>query len=666
MGVPAWLMGRRRWWALSLCGAAVILVSSVPAYLWGTHHTLATTGDPRWPPSCMACHLHATLLADGLWPRARYLTPVSLALNSKGDRAYVCASEGDSLIVVNLDVGRVEASVPVGQHPQAVQVTRDGKRAYVSNRGGSSVSVIDLHEGRELARLGAGREPCGLVMDPEESVLYVANSGEGSVSVLDLPSGREIKRLAAGKEPYDLAVSADGRAVYVANRLATASGPRGVPASELTEIDPVRQVVRQRHSFASAHLMEGVQVSPEGDLIVCSLVRTKNLLPATAVERGWMMTHGVGMVVRDVSGGQPKYYQLALDGVNRFFADPSDVTFSPDGRTLYVSHSGSDVVSVLDTGRLRSWVGQIPEGQEGLAANRLGLAARECVRARIRTAACPKGMAASPDGRYVYVAASLADAIEVIDTARLEVVRTIPLGRPQPESLVRQGARIFHSASHSFQGQFSCRSCHPDGNVDGLAYDLEPDGIGANFVDNRTLRGLVSTSPFKWSGVSPSLYTQCGPRFAKFISRTQPLTPEELLALVSFIQRVHAPGSSGVEQATDREDRLNPGSVIFFRAQDNFGEEIRPGDRCLTCHPAPTYTDRLVHDVGTGSVGETVNRFDTPGLKGLAATGPYLHDGRASSLEEIWTVFNLEDRHGVTNDLTKEQLNDLVEFLKSL
>jgi cytochrome c peroxidase len=46
-------------------------------------------------------------------------------------------------------------------------------------------------------------------------------------------------------------------------------------------------------------------------------------------------------------------------------------------------------------------------------------------------------------------------------------------------------------------------------------------------------------------------------------------------------------------------------------------------------------------------------------------TAPYLHDGSAQSLEEIWTVFNPHDRHGRTNDLTKDELNDLIEYLRT-
>jgi cytochrome c peroxidase len=58
--------------------------------------------------------------------------------------------------------------------------------------------------------------------------------------------------------------------------------------------------------------------------------------------------------------------------------------------------------------------------------------------------------------------------------------------------------------------------------------------------------------------------------------------------------------------------------------------------------------------------------IDVPQLPNVAYSAPYLHDGSARSLEEIWTVFNPKDTHGVSNDLTKDELNDLIEYLKTL
>ena len=42
-----------------------------------------------------------------------------------------------------------------------------------------------------------------------------------------------------------------------------------------------------------------------------------------------------------------------------------------------------------------------------------------------------------------------------------------------------------------------------------------------------------------------------------------------------------------------------------------------------------------------------------------------MHDGRCYSLEEIWTEFNPDDTHGVSNDMMKEELNALIEYVKT-
>ena len=78
------------------------------------------------------------------------------------------------------------------------------------------------------------------------------------------------------------------------------------------------------------------------------------------------------------------------------------------------------------------------------------------------------------------------------------------------------------------------------------------------------------------------------------------------------------------------------------------------------------FTKREVTEVGTASQWDTHGKFDVPHLNNIYETAPYLHDGRAHTLEEIWTVYNPEDKHGVTNDMTKDQLNDLIEYLKSI
>ncbi len=56
----------------------------------------------------------------------------------------------------------------------------------------------------------------------------------------------------------------------------------------------------------------------------------------------------------------------------------------------------------------------------------------------------------------------------------------------------------------------------------------------------------------------------------------------------------------------------------------------------------------------------------TPSLIELYRTAPYLHDGRAATIEDVITKYNPNDNHGETRDLSKQELADLVTFLKSL
>jgi cytochrome c peroxidase len=78
------------------------------------------------------------------------------------------------------------------------------------------------------------------------------------------------------------------------------------------------------------------------------------------------------------------------------------------------------------------------------------------------------------------------------------------------------------------------------------------------------------------------------------------------------------------------------------------------------------YTDQKLYDVGTRLPLDQRSDFLTPTLTELYRTGPYLHMGQATTLEEVFTKFNEQGRHGTTKDLSKQELADLVVYLLSL
>ena len=107
------------------------------------------------------------------------------------------------------------------------------------------------------------------------------------------------------------------------------------------------------------------------------------------------------------------------------------------------------------------------------------------------------------------------------------------------------------------------------------------------------------------------------------------------------------------------------GKAIFERDVDKFGKEIPQINRCSFCHSGPKGTNQKLFDVGTRKSTDSSGLLKTPQLTNIAITAPYLHDGSARTLEEIWTIYNPDDKHGRTNDLTKDELNDLIEYLRT-
>jgi cytochrome c peroxidase len=278
----------------------------------------------------------------------------------------------------------------------------------------------------------------------------------------------------------------------------------------------------------------------------------------------------------------------------------------------------------------------------------------------------PRGVVVAPAGDVAYVANTLDDSLSVIDLRKMDAVERIDLGGPKEITRRRVGERLFHNARITFRNQHACASCHPDGHVDAITYDIEADGIGVSPVDNRTLRGILDTAPFKWEGTNPSLSRQCGARLSVFFTRLLPFTPEELSAVDLYVTTIERPENRHRPFGTPLNPAQRRGKLIFERTTANDGRTIPNELRCATCHFAPYFTDRMAHDVGTRHPSDRTAKFDTPHLNNIFDSAPYLHNGMAATLEEIWTVYNPDDRHGVTNDMTKDQLNDLIEYLKTL
>jgi YVTN family beta-propeller protein len=641
----------------------------------------ATRRAPRSAAAVIACGI-ALALGAALWPAVNrqalagerstigdslnYASPLEILLSPDGARLYVLCQGSEEVRVLDAMTYAIIKAISVGHVPRGIALSALGDRLYVTNSWDDTLSVIDTKSLAVTATWPVGAEPSGVVADRAGKRLFVANRISSDVAVLDAETGTEEKRLMAGRGVSYLTLSPDGSRIYATHiypnpsPVRTGLENRTAPESEITVIDAVQAVVADRIALHSIAGVFHVATSADGSLGAVAEYHPKNLIPLAHLEHGGAFADTLTLFGPRV--GQP--VEIPLDELDRYASQPFGIVISPDARRMYVSIGGSECVLAIDVPRLLHFIGSRPRPASGSFASDLAASGNYVV-GRIPVGHNPRGLALSSDGRKLYVANRLDDTISVIDTRALQVVQTITLEGPKQVSPLRRGEQTFYSARYSFQGQISCSSCHIDSIFDGLQWNLEPNGFGRDIVDNRPLEGLVGTEPYKWNGGNPNIPTECGPRTEKYFWRSENYDDLTLADLATYVRNISPRpnrwrGPDG--ELTAAQER---GKAIFDRDTDKFGKPIPLNDRCSYCHSGPKGTSQKSFDVGTKKATDASGLLDTPQLTNIALTAPYLHDGSARTLEEIWTIYNPEDKHGRTNDLTKDELNDLIEYLRT-
>ena len=262
----------------------------------------------------------------------------------------------------------------------------------------------------------------------------------------------------------------------------------------------------------------------------------------------------------------------------------------------------------------------------------------------------PRGVAVTGDKIYVteYFTGSLGT---VTLGSSGPTVQSLPLGTEPPMTQERKGEMLFNDASTMcFQQWQSCSTCHPDARMDAVNWDLLNDGIG-NPKSTKSLLFSAQTPPVMIRGVRPSaeVATRTGMKFIQFMNPDQ----ERASAVYEYIKSLTPVPSPHLVNGQLSESAKR-GKAVFEKAS------------CFGCHSGTYFTDMQLHDVGTADGMEKGVPFDTPTLREVWRTAPYLYDGRAATMEEVFTIYNLNDRHGRTSNLSPQEIKDLIEYVNSL
>ena len=599
-----------------------------------------------------------------------YLSPTALDADNQGEAIYIAEATAKQIAVFDTKTKKVTATIDLPADPTGLALTGDGAILYVTCGGQEgSVCIIDTQAAKLLRTLSVGHTPIAPVLSPDGGSLYVCNRFDNNISVISTAEGRQIKTIPALREPVAADITPDGSWLYVGNMLPYGSASADSIACNVSVINAKTMafdidIVLPNGSTGLHDLV----VSPNGRFVFVSHILARYTVPTTQLERGWINTNAVSII----DAGRKRLIEtVLLDDVDSGAANPWGLACTSDSKYLCVTHAGTHELSVIDIAAMLEKINSYNKkagsqiqsftGGSYTAYDSSGQALSNIpnelsflygIRKRIKLPGkAPR--AVTIIGNIAYVAEYFTDSIVIVDigTNSRPKPTSIALGPKTDMTARRKGQMLFNDAQLCFQGWQSCASCHPsDARVDALNWDLLNDGLG-NPKNTKSLLLAHETAPAMITGIreNAEVAVRSGIRHIQFVVR-----PEEEAAAIDEYLKSLEPVPSPYLVDGKLSESAERGKKIFEKA------------RCASCHKGSLYTDLQQHDVGTGKDLDKDRKLDTPSLVEIWRTAPYLYDGRAATMKEVLTIHNSDDRHGVTSNLTENEIKDLAEFILSL
>ncbi len=583
-----------------------------------------------------------------------YPSPMMLAPSPDGATLYVCAYTANQILVVDAASQTATDAYDLPAPPSGVVVHPSGAPLFVTgDTPDGRVYALDA-DGALLYELAVGHSPLAPTLSPDGATLFVCNRFDNTVSFIDLEAGEVVTEVAVAREPVAAAVTPDGARLFVANHLPVGPADGDFIAAEVSVIDVATGTVSGSVLLPNgSSSLRDLCISPDGAYVYITHILSRYQLPTTQLERGWMNTNALSIL--NARTGE-FVNTVLLDDVSRGAANPWGVACTDDGRYVCVAHAGTHEISVIERARMHMKLARLEAGESVSSVSRTpadvpnDLSFLVGLRRRIALDGNgPRGLAII--GTTAYAAEYFSDSLGVVDvTAEYPRPQQWLLAGEAPMPIVRLGEKFFNDADLCFQQWQSCASCHPDVRADGLNWDLLNDGIG-NPKNTKSMLLSHQTPPVMSLGVrsDAEMAVRAGIKFIQFAVRPE----EDAVAIDEFLKSLKpVPSPELVDgQLSEAAQR---------------GKEIFKQAGCAECHPAPLYTNLKSYDLGLGTGMDADKEFDTPTLVEVWRTAPYLHDGRAATLHDVFTDHNPDDKHGHTSPLTDEQLDELVAYMRSL
>ncbi len=594
--------------------------------------------------------------------RPNVSTGIVYEVRGAGDRVWNVNPDNDTVSVFDAITYTKRAEIGVGLDPRGLAIAPDG-RVWVTNRRSATISIISPDTLQVVATLALphASQPYGIAFAPAGTFGFVTMEARGELLRLHPGTGAETGRLALGPHPRHLSVSTDGATVLV-SRFVTPPLPGEDTANPQTVVGGVQrgaEVVVVRAADLTVAKTITLRHSDRADTEQGARGVPNYLGPAVISPDGrsaWVPSKQDNLLRGRLRDGRDLDFESTVrsissrivmdskteDHVGRIDHDNGGVAstgvFDRYGYYLFVALEGSREVAVIDA-----------HGKDEIT--------------RLAVGRAPQGLVLSPDSLTLYVHNFMDRTITVLDTS--DIVLRGGIGAPtlalrQAVASERLSPRVLRGKQLFYDSQdprlardryLSCAACHADGGQDGRVWDLTGLGEGLRNTIGLEGRAGLGHGPLHWSanfdevqdfeGQIRNLAGGSGLMSdADFNTgtRAQPLgdpkagISADLDALAAYLASLQAVAPSPYR---------NPDGSLT--TQGLAGQALFAAEGCSQCHGAPRFTDSApdhLHDIGTvkpasgGRLSGPLTGIDTPTLRGIWDTAPYLHDGSAATLRD--------------------------------
>jgi len=614
---------------------------------------------------------------------------------------WVVSQQHPSMTLLDPLTGALKHVIPLphGSLPYGICMTPDGKSAFVSFQGIGGVAKYDTTSralvasstvppsARGIAVSGDGRVFVSRFLSPQPSSLLAWNSNAfiagNHGEVVELSSSLATVRTINLVMDPGFAGAADPD--FGSDTPPSASRSRGVP-NYLTSLVISPDGTRAWVPSKKDNVQRGTR-TPERD---------GRLPSAETTYRAIVSSIDLGNTTKTVD-------QLS----ERFDVDNSEMPqaacISPLGDLIFIALQGNNRVQVRDLYDSTNLLNGPGENTGSSPTDPAALA--------------PQGVVLDPVSRKLFVHNYMGRSISVFDASAVLSAdgQVSSLGAPVvvptivgPELMGVQPARgkqVFYNASDprmSRLGYISCAGCHLDGASDMRVLDFTNRGEGFRNTVVLQGRGGTGMGNVHWSANFNEIQDFDNDVFARFHDGPASFPPPVPPSFTGNPGSPNSPLSASNNAGRDPDldamaayvGSLTKVSRSPFRntdgtltAQGAAGEAVFTAKNCQKCHKGRNFTDSTVgtvlappirefaplageivlHNVGTlkptsgGRLGGALPGIDTPTLKGVWQSAPYLHDGSAETLMDV-----LADATAVAHlgsVLTAQEKSDLVRYM---